>query len=106
MQLRRFLRGCEVAAFSADQAHEVGSLLAKAEMSDVVDAHVTLTAAQRGSAVLTSDYSDITRLASHLPTPIQVQPIASLFHVIQKNRDAPCRSLEGAITSSLTIVGG
>lgn len=74
-QLRRFLRGCKVVGFAPDQAHEVGSLLARANMSDVVDAHLVVTATRVGSAVLTSDPEDLRRLSSELPSPIRVQRI-------------------------------
>lgn len=74
-QLRRFLRGCDVADFSAREAHEVGSLLARAEMSDVVDAHVVVTATSGPSVILTSDPEDLQRLASLLSAPIRVQPL-------------------------------
>lgn len=71
-QLRRFLRGCDIADFSARHAHEVGSLLARAELSDVVDAHLITTASPGPSIVLTSDPHDLGRLASQLPDPIRV----------------------------------
>lgn len=73
MQLRRFLRGCEVVAFSPQQADEVGELLGKASASDVVDAHVVVVAAMTGSPVLTSDAEDLRRLSSHLPTPVVIR---------------------------------
>jgi hypothetical protein len=57
VQLRRFLRGCEIVAFSPQQADEVGALLGKAGLSDVVDTHVVI-AATTGSPVLTSDPDD------------------------------------------------
>jgi hypothetical protein len=75
VQLRRLLRGCEIAGFTAKQAHEVGALLGRAKLSDVVDAHVVVTAAGRGSIVLTSDPDDVERLSSNLPTPVRVRRI-------------------------------
>lgn len=63
-QLRRFLRGCTVESFSAEEAHQVGSLLAEAGTSDVVDAHVMATASDQRCAVLTSDPDDMRRLAA------------------------------------------
>jgi predicted nucleic acid-binding protein len=72
LQLRRFLRGCEIVAFSPQQADEVGALLGKAGASDVVDAHVVVIAATTGSPVLTSDSDDLRRLSNHLPTPIVI----------------------------------
>jgi hypothetical protein len=73
VQLRRFLRGCEVVAFDGEQSHEVGALLASADMTDVVDAHVMITAAREASTVVTADPDDLRRLASHVPIPIRVQ---------------------------------
>ena len=64
-QLRRFLRGCEVVAFTAEQSHAVGALLAKTRTADVVDAHVVVVAATTGSAVVTSDPEDLEALALH-----------------------------------------
>lgn len=74
-QLRRFLRGCEVTAFSPDIAHEVGSLLARTGLSDVVDAHVVITASHSSSVVVTSDLDDLRTLSGALPTPVRVLPI-------------------------------
>lgn len=73
--LRRFLRGCDVVGFGPDQAHEVGSLLARTATSDVVDAHLTLTASRTPSMVLTADVDDIETLAGGLPATIRVQRV-------------------------------
>lgn len=75
VQLRRLLRGCEVAAFAAEDAHQVGLLLGRANVSDVVDGHVVAMAARTGSIVLTSDPDDLAQLSSYLPEPIQVQRV-------------------------------
>lgn len=74
VQLRRFLRGCDVVAFAADQAHEVGALLGRAGTSDVVDAHVALAAATTAT-VVTSDPGDIGILAHHLAAPIRIRTV-------------------------------
>ncbi len=74
-QLRRFLRGCEVVAFAADQAHQVGRLLASARTSDVVDAHVALVAADLGRTVVTSDPDDMRLLSAQLNEPLNIQPL-------------------------------
>ena len=73
VQLRRLLRGCEVVAFGPREAHDVGMLLASAETTDVVDAHLVITAARLDSTIVTSDTRDIRRLAEHLPSPVRVQ---------------------------------
>jgi hypothetical protein len=74
-QLRRLLRGCDIVAFTPNEAHEVGALLSRAEASDVVDAHVVLTASRGRSTVLTSDEQDLLRLSECLPQPIVLQRI-------------------------------
>jgi hypothetical protein len=77
VQLRRFLRGCYVVAFTREDPHEVGALLSRTKTSDVVEAHVVLTASRRRSTVLTSDGDDIRRLSEGLPEPVVVQPIGT-----------------------------
>ena len=72
-QLRRFLRGCQVLPFDAADVHTVGSLLAAAGMSDVVDAHVVVVGAS--GVIVTSDPDDIARLAAHAGAPIEIQAI-------------------------------
>lgn len=72
-QLRRFLRGCEIVAFSPEQAHAVGSLLATTRTQDVVDAHVAIVAALRKSTVITSDPGDLQLLSDHLEHPVPIR---------------------------------
>jgi predicted nucleic acid-binding protein len=74
-RLRRLLQGCHVATFTPDQAHAVGALLGRTGTSDVVDAHVVVTAASMGATILTSDPRDVERLASQLRAPIRVRRI-------------------------------
>ncbi len=74
-QLRRFLRGCDVAGFEPGQAHAVGTLLAKSGTSDVVDAHVVVTAAQFGAVVITSDPTDLEALAVHTRPRITIRTV-------------------------------
>lgn len=57
-QLRRFLRGCDIAPLVAEEAHGVGTLLGDAGASDVIDARVVLVAARLGASVLTGDVED------------------------------------------------
>ena len=75
VQLRRFLRGCHVEPFDAEQAHDVGALLGRARASDVVDAHLVLTAAAGASTIWTSDPTDLRRVANQLPTVIETRRI-------------------------------
>jgi hypothetical protein len=62
VQLRRLLRGCEVAALTGEAAHAAGYLLGRAGASDVVDAVVADTAARLHADVVTGDHNDIARL--------------------------------------------
>lgn len=78
VQLRRLLRGCEIVSFGPGEPHEVGELLARAGSSDVIDAHVVLTAARRSFTVVTSDRRDLERLSNCLPQPVAVRPVRPL----------------------------
>lgn len=75
VELRRFLRGCDVVAFAPAQGHAVGALLAAAGATDVVDAHVVLVAGALGADVLSSDTHDLSPLAARLPSPVRVHPV-------------------------------
>ncbi|MFP5320188.1 MAG: twitching motility protein PilT [Acidimicrobiia bacterium] len=75
VQLRRFLRGCAVMAFTADEAHDVGTLLGDAAASDIVDAHLVRVAEKLGVGVLTADVEDVSRLAEHLASDVPVRPL-------------------------------
>ncbi len=75
VQLRRFLRGCEVMAFTADETHDVGTLLGDAGVSDVVDAHLVRAAEKLGASVVTADVRDLSRLAEHVPGDVPVVPL-------------------------------
>ncbi|MFN0025608.1 MAG: PIN domain-containing protein [Acidimicrobiales bacterium] len=76
VQLRRFLRGCNIIAFEAAHAHAVGSLLAKSATSDIVDAHVAVTASLTGAVVITSDPDDLSALAAHVRPRITIRTIS------------------------------
>jgi predicted nucleic acid-binding protein len=56
-------RMCRSVPFNEDVAEAVGRLLALAGTADVVDAAVVVTAISHGGAVLTSDPSDLGKLA-------------------------------------------
>jgi predicted nucleic acid-binding protein len=75
VQLRRFLRGCDIVAFSPQQAHEVGDLVGEAGTADVVDAHVAVTARTTNSAVLTADLGDLQVLSDAMGEPIPLRGI-------------------------------
>ncbi len=61
--LSRLLKGCDIEPFSEESARACGTLLAKADRSDVVDAAVVVSAATKGRSVVTSDPSDVSALA-------------------------------------------
>jgi hypothetical protein len=61
--LSRLLKGCVIESFDENAGRAVGRLLHETGTSDVVDAHVVLTALRYRAAVLTSDPDDLQRLA-------------------------------------------
>ena len=75
VQLRRLLRGCDIVGFAREQSHQVGELLARAGTSDVVDAHVVLTAARSPSTVYTADDEDLEQLSNRLPQPLVIRRV-------------------------------
>jgi hypothetical protein len=62
VQLRRLLRGCEVASLTEQGAHSAGRLLGRADSRDVVAAVVADTAAELRADVVTGNHADIRRL--------------------------------------------
>ncbi len=75
VQLRRFLRGCGVMAFTAEDAHDVGTLLGKAGASDIVDAHVVHVAEKLEASVLTADVDDLSRIADDASSDVPIIPL-------------------------------
>lgn len=71
-QLRRFLRGCDVVAFAANQGHEVGALAGKSGTADIIEVHVVLVAHRRGFGVATSDEEDLRPLAEAVPGRVPI----------------------------------
>ena len=69
-QLRRFLRGCEIVTFSAEEAHDIGALAGRSDTSDVVDVHVVAVAGRLGLGVVTSDADDLRPVIDALRSPI------------------------------------
>lgn len=72
VQLRRLLRGCEVAALTGEAAHAAGYLLGRASTSDVVDAVVAYTAARLHADVVTGDHADIARLLDAVGADVRI----------------------------------
>jgi predicted nucleic acid-binding protein len=66
VQLRRFLRGCDIVAFAGDDAHHIGALAGRSGSADVVDVHIVATAHRRGFGVVTSDLDDLEPISDAL----------------------------------------
>src|SRR5205085_11357769 len=60
------LRGCSILPFGAAAVPFVGTLLAHAHTTDVVDGFVVIAAVERRAAIVTSDAGDITHLLDTL----------------------------------------
>ena len=63
---------------TAEIAKGIGELLARSRTSDVVDAMVVLTAANRGDDVITDDLADFARLVPHVRGLGEIRSLASL----------------------------
>jgi predicted nucleic acid-binding protein len=72
VRLMLTLHSCDVVPFAASQVTPVGTLLAGAGTSDVVDGLVAVTAAQAKAAVVTTDAGDITHLLTTLGVRVPV----------------------------------
>jgi hypothetical protein len=64
VQLRRLLRGCDVAVLDEDAAHDAGLLLGRTRTSDICDAVVVTLAATLNAEIVTGDRKDLRRLVS------------------------------------------
>jgi predicted nucleic acid-binding protein len=71
-QLRRFLRGCDIAPFASPEAHDVGALAGESASSDVVDVHLMIVAYQHGFGVVTGDDGDLRPIADALPSAVPI----------------------------------
>jgi hypothetical protein len=74
-QLRRFLRGCDVVSFLAEEAHEVGVLAGKSGSPDVVDVHLVVVAHRAGAGVVSGDEADLSPIVAALPAPVPILPV-------------------------------
>jgi predicted nucleic acid-binding protein len=75
VQMRRFLRGCEVVQFDEASAHGAGSLLGKTRTKDVVDASVALLASKYRADVVSDDAEDIQRLLVAARAKVSILPV-------------------------------
>jgi predicted nucleic acid-binding protein len=64
--MSRLLKDCEILPDTEAVGRAAGTVCAKAGTSDVMDAIVVMTALATGSAVVTSDPTDLERLATAL----------------------------------------
>jgi hypothetical protein len=64
VQLRRLLRGCDVAVLDEGGAHDAGALLGRTRTSDISDAVVVALAAGLDAVVITGDRKDLRRLVT------------------------------------------
>jgi predicted nucleic acid-binding protein len=71
-QLSRLLGGCHVEPLAERTARAAGHALARSGTADVPDAAVVLSALERGDAVLTSDRSDLERIAAALARRLDI----------------------------------
>jgi len=74
-QLSRLLKGCLIESFDENAGRAVGRLLRDTGTSDVVDAHVVLTALRHRAAVLTADPDDLQRLAASTKIRLQLHQV-------------------------------
>lgn len=75
VQLRRFLRGCEVVGFEPDEAHAVGALAGRSGARDVVDVQLVVVADRRRFGVVTSDAADLAPIVAALPRRVPLFPV-------------------------------
>ena len=75
VQLRRFLRGCEIVALDEAGAHRVGAMLGRSRTTDVADASVVDLAKRSHADILTADPKDIGRLVAVEGEDIEVVPL-------------------------------
>lgn len=73
--LSRVLRGCYVQPFGARRARRVGAALAAAGTTDIVDATVVLTAADRNHVIVTSDGKDLGRLVDAIGGKLEIHEV-------------------------------
>jgi hypothetical protein len=75
VQLRRFLKGCDVAVLDEAGAHAAGELLGRAGTEDVCDAAVVSLAAALAAEIVTGDRKDLRRLVAASARTIPIRDI-------------------------------
>jgi len=73
--LARVLAVCDIEALDEEQARRVGVLSGQARHAHVVDVTVVEGASRRGDGIVTSDPSDLRRIARAASAEIVIEPI-------------------------------
>lgn len=71
-QISRLLAGCQIQPLDERTARMVGVACAASQTSDIVDAAVVVSSAERGDLIVTSDPEDIARLLDALGLKVTV----------------------------------
>lgn len=74
-QLSRLLKGCHLDPLTEAQARAAGAGCAASRTTDIVDAAVVVTAAARGDTIITSDPTDLTRIAAALTLTVDLHRV-------------------------------
>lgn len=74
-QISRMLKGCRVEPMQEGQAREVGSLIQRSGLNDIVDVAVVEGAVRRGDAVVTSNRNHIEQVADVTSGSIQIHDV-------------------------------
>ena len=74
-RLSRLLKGCKVEEMDEIQARQVGWLIARSGLNDIVDVAVVEGAIRRSDAVVTSDRSHIEQVADVVRTRMSIHDV-------------------------------
>lgn len=77
-RMAQVLAGCRCVPLDLVAARRTGEICARSKTSDVIDASVVVTAAERSEDILTSDPADIEKLSRHAPGVGRIVAIADL----------------------------
>jgi len=73
--LVRFLRMCDIVPLSEDLARHVGVLAGKSGHEDIVDVTVVEGAIRRGDAIVTSNVTQIRKVAEAAPAELRIESV-------------------------------
>ena len=74
-RLSRLLKGCKVEEMDETQARQVGWLIARSGLNDIVDVAVVEGAIRRSDAVVTSNRSHIEQVADVVRTRLEIHDV-------------------------------